>query len=75
MKIFIVCLIVLLLVLHQDYWNWENDSLVFGFIPWGMAYHIGISIAAAFVWLIAVTFAWPSDLDDSAAHDKTGEGK
>ena len=31
--------IVLLFVLHQDFWLWEDTTLVFGFIPIGLAYH------------------------------------
>jgi len=52
-----------LFVLHQDFWNWGNDTLVFGFMPIGLAYHAGFSLAAALVWLGAVKFAWPSELE------------
>ena len=38
---------VLLAVLHQDYWLWNDATLVFGFIPSGLAYHAGFSICAA----------------------------
>ena len=56
----IVCLLVIgLLVLHQDYWNWDNDKLVFGFLPYSIAYHSVISLAAAVVWSVAVRFCWP----------------
>ena len=64
MKTFIWILVLLLIVLHQDTWLWENDSLLFGFLPIGMAWHVGISIAAAIVWLLAVRFAWPTDAGD-----------
>ncbi|XAM00188.1 DUF3311 domain-containing protein [Phycisphaeraceae bacterium D3-23] len=54
---------LLLFVLHQDFWNWGNRSLVFGFMPVGLAYHAGYSVAAALLWAAAVRFAWPSDVE------------
>lgn len=66
MKYVVWALIAFLVVIHQDIWNWDNDTLVFGFIPLTLAYHAGISIAASVVWLIAATTAWPVDLDDSS---------
>lgn len=57
----IVALVVLLLVLHQDNWNWTSGHLVFGFVPIGLFYHACISVGAAFVWLLATQFAWPEE--------------
>ena len=62
MKYFIGLMVLILLILHQDYWNWYNDQLVFGFLPYSIAYHCGISLAAAAVWLVAVKFCWPANL-------------
>ncbi len=59
-------LVLLLVVLHQDIWNWDNDRLVFGIIPVTLAYHSCISIAASIVWLIAATTAWPEHLEDES---------
>ncbi len=59
-------LVLLLAVLHQDLWNWDNDHLVFGFMPLTLAYHACISIAASIVWLIAALTAWPTNLDDDS---------
>ena len=56
-------LVVLLAILHQDVWLWENRTLVFGFLPIGLAYHAGFSIAAACVWALALKFAWPDELE------------
>lgn len=61
MKYFVWFLILALMILHQDLWNWTDDRLVFGFMPVGLAYHVGLSLAAAIVWLLAVMFAWPLD--------------
>ncbi len=66
MKFVVWGLVLLLVVLHQDVWNWDNDKLVFGFIPMTLAYHACISIAASIVWLIATIVAWPSYLEDEA---------
>ena len=65
MKKTIWILVVVLLFLHHDFWFWTDDRLVFGFLPVGLFYHIVISIAAASIWLLAVTFAWPNDLDET----------
>lgn len=64
MKYVVGSLIVLLMILHQDFWNWHrNDPLVFGFIPIGLAWHAGISLSAAFIGWLAARFCWPIDID------------
>jgi len=63
MKYLLWPLLALLVVLHQDYWQWDNATLVFGFLPYSLAYHAGLSLAAAFVWLLAVLFCWPKRLE------------
>ncbi|KAA1260837.1 hypothetical protein LF1_33790 [Rubripirellula obstinata] len=73
MKYLVWGLIAFLVVIHQDVWNWNNDTLVFGFIPLTLAYHAGISIAASVVWLIAATTAWPVDSDDSTGDLVAGD--
>ncbi len=51
-----------LIILHQDFWFWDTiEPLVFGFMPIGLAYHVGISIAAAIVWFLATKFCFPVD--------------
>lgn len=54
---------IAMFVLHQDFWNWDNTGLVFGFMPVGLAYHATFSIAAALLWTAAVNFAWPSEIE------------
>ncbi|QDT01911.1 hypothetical protein K227x_02800 [Rubripirellula lacrimiformis] len=66
-------LVLLLVVLHQDVWNWDNDRLVLGFIPLTLAYHASISIAASAVWLLAATTAWPTNLEDDADATEAGQ--
>jgi hypothetical protein len=52
-----------LFVLHHDFWNWGDRTLVFGVVPIGLAYHIGFSIAAALLWTSAIRWAWPTELE------------
>jgi hypothetical protein len=56
----------LLFVLHHDFWLWSNTSLVLGFLPIGLAYHLGFSIAAAGTWFAMIKFAWPSHVEEFA---------
>jgi hypothetical protein len=65
-KYLIWSLIVLLLLLHQDNWFWNDATLVFGFLPVGLLYHAGISLAAAITWFLAVQFIWPEKLEPAA---------
>ena len=67
MKIFIWGLVLLLLILHQDNWFWEDDTLVFGFMPIGLFYHACISISASVTWFLATKFIWPKELEDDSS--------
>jgi len=66
MKYTVWGLVVLLMILHHDIWFWENDTLVFGFMPITLLYHAGISLAAGVTWFLAIKFTWPEHLDDDA---------
>ena len=59
-------LVVLLLILHQDNWNWESDTLVFGFMPIGLFWHACISLGASLTWALATFIAWPFGDDGQA---------
>ncbi len=67
MKYLVWIMVVVLVILHQDYWQWDNSTLVFGFLPYSLAYHAGISVAAAILWTLAVFHCWPKGLDDVEA--------
>ena len=60
MKYAIWILVLLLIILHQDVWYWNDGTLVFGFMPIGLFYHACISVAAGVVWFLACQFAWPA---------------
>jgi len=65
MKKIIYASIILLAILHHDWWWWDNsETLVFGFIPIGLAYHAGISVTAGILWALVVKYCWPGELDD-----------
>ena len=57
---------IILLVLHQDFWFWDDESLLLGFLPVGLAYQAGYSVAAAALWCWAMKFAWPSHIEAMA---------
>jgi hypothetical protein len=40
----------LLMILHHDWWFWDDGRLIFGFLPVGLAYHAMISVAAGCLW-------------------------
>lgn len=63
--ILLTLLVVVVYVLHQDFWNWKKaEPLVFGFLPIGLAYHAGYSILAAITMALLVKFAWPTHLEN-----------
>ncbi len=62
----IYILLVLLVLLHQDFWYWNDPSLLFGFLPIGLAYHAAFSIVSAVVWGLIMAYAWPEHIDEFA---------
>jgi len=68
----LVCLgAIVLFVLHQDFWFWSDATLVFGFLPVGLAYHAVYSILAGLLWALAVKFAWPMRVENWAEREDT----
>ena len=65
-------LIALLFVLHQDFWLWDSETIVWGFLPAGLAYHLVFSLLSASVWAMALKTIWPSHWERWA--DEGGEG-
>ena len=68
-------LVILIAILHFDFWLWDSTSVVFGFLPSGLAYQAGISIAAAIAWTLVVRLDWPDGVEAWAAQDEGGEGQ
>lgn len=63
----------LLFVLHQDAWWWTDRTLVLGWLPIGLAWHTGFSIAAGLLWAAANRWAWPHDIEAWADAAPAGE--
>lgn len=75
MRSTLVLLAVLLLgALHQDFWLWSDATLVLGFIPSGLAYHVAFSFVTAGLWVVVVRTAWPSEprADNDGPSDAQG---
>ena len=70
-RIFFWVALVVLLVLHHDWWFWDDGRLLFGFLPVGLGYQALISLAAVGLWAVAVFRVWPElfrdDIDKEAA--------
>jgi len=66
-------LFLLLFLAHQDFWLWADDSLVFGFMPMGLAYHALFSVACSCLWALAVFKAWPEEIERWAEEETSGE--
>lgn len=66
-------LVIVLAILHYDFWYWNDRSLVMGFIPIGLFFQALISVGAAIAWAMVVKFAWPTHIeawaDQPAARD------
>jgi hypothetical protein len=58
--------ILLLALFHHDFWLWGDRGVVRGFLPVGLIYHMGFSLAAAGFWVVAIKFAWPHELEEWA---------
>ena len=70
MKYVVWGLVVLLVILHQDNWFWDDARLVFGFMPIALLYHAGLSVAAGITWYLATIFAWPDHLEHEVIDDQ-----
>ena len=57
-------LVLLLVVLHQDNWFWEDGTLVFDFMPIGLFYHACLSVAASVTWFLATRHCWPAGSEE-----------
>jgi hypothetical protein len=64
MKKLVIVYMVVLFVLHQDFWLKDNATLVFGVLPASLAYHMAFTVLAALGWFLVVKFAWPTFPED-----------
>ncbi|MBI4564517.1 MAG: DUF3311 domain-containing protein [Planctomycetes bacterium] len=64
MKYLLAIVVLIVALLHQDVWFWKDKTLVLGFLPIGLAYHMGYSVLAALTMWALVRFAWPAEFDE-----------
>ncbi len=72
MKKFVFGMIILLAVLHQDFWFWDSTYAVFGFLPIGLFYHALVSLSAGFLWWLAIKHCWPEGVDVDESNPPAG---
>ena len=72
MRSLVWILALVLAVLHYDFWYWDDRSLVFGFVPIGLAYPAGFSLACGALWFMAVKCACPTHIEEWADHETDG---
>ena len=68
-------IVIALFVLHQDFWWWDNKTLVFGFMPIGLFYHAAFSVVAGLTWALAIKVAWPAEIEAWAAEGEEGPAR
>jgi len=74
-RILLVVVVVVLYILHQDFWFWRTaHPLVAGFIPIGLFYQACFSVAASLVMWLLVKYAWPSHLEREVEQSESEEG-
>jgi hypothetical protein len=72
-KLLYLCIAVLFL-LHQDFWFWNDATLVFGFVPVGLFYHVLYTFAASALMFALTRLAWPTHLEEEAHASAPPEG-
>lgn len=72
MRYVVWLLVVVLIVLRQDLWHWNDATLVWGFMPITLLWQAGISVAASIVWFLATIYAWPTDLVEETKQEVEG---
>jgi hypothetical protein len=64
--------LVVMAALHHDFWFWNDPTLVFGFLPVGLAYHALYSAVAGLLWYVIMRRAWPDELEKFAQPEREG---
>lgn len=66
MRRVVLALGIALAILHQDWWFQSDSSVVMGFIPVSLFYHLCFSVAVAGLWGLMSKFAWPTHIEEFA---------
>lgn len=56
-------LVPLLVVVHLNFWMWNDTRLFWGF-PSNLLYHFIFSFALSIVMMLLVRYGWPGYLDE-----------
>ena len=59
-RILLYAALVILFLLHNDIWLWNDGTLVLG-LPVGLTYHLLYCVATAVLMAFMVRYAWPAD--------------
>jgi hypothetical protein len=57
--------VLLLLILHQDFWNWRAARPFILGLPVGLWYHVAYTLGAALLMALLVRYCWPDHLDEA----------
>ncbi|MEW6128993.1 MAG: hypothetical protein AB1757_18285 [Acidobacteriota bacterium] len=69
-KAWLTLLVVVLYVLHQDFWFWRDARpLAFGFLPVGIFYHAIYTLAVSAVMWVLIREAWPAHLEEEVEQE------
>ncbi len=66
MKWLLTLFVIAVYLLHQDYWNWKDNTLVGGILPMGLAYHAVYAVLASIMMAALVKYAWPIGIEQEA---------
>jgi hypothetical protein len=66
--------LVVLYLLHNDLWLWNDPRLVLG-LPVGLTYHVAFCVAASIVLTLLVVYAWPDHLEVPDSEARTAVEK
>ncbi len=64
MKWLLAAAVIAVAMLHQDLWFWRDRTLILGFLPVGLAYHMAYAVLASATLWAMVRWAWPAHLED-----------
>ena len=74
MRTAIWLVLVALVLLHHDFWFWNDPTLIGGWMPIGMLYHILLSLVASAFWFVVVKCAWPVAAENVAPETDANDG-
>lgn len=66
----VIAAFIVMLLMHQDFWLWKDDTLVMGYMPVGLFYHAVFSIFCGVLGWAAIKYAWPEELEKKAMDDE-----